>query len=81
MVWGILAAHDAMTATSARAEAKFRSLKIDYLVECPTSPILPQPGSIEADLARGEIPDWLELLSAKGDALQIYRVRTKTQHP
>jgi hypothetical protein len=75
MTWGILAAHDALSATAIQAEAKFRALKIDYLVECPTSAVRPTPKSIEADLARGHVPDWLEKLSADNDALQIYRVR------
>lgn len=76
MAWGILAAHDALTASSAAAEEKFRTLNIDYLVECPGSPHPPPPGSMEADLARGKTPGWLQLLSAKDEALQIYRVRT-----
>jgi len=75
MTWGILAAHDAVTATSAQAEGKMRALKIDYLVECPTNTVPPAPKSIEEDLARGQVPAWLEKLSAKGDALQIYRVQ------
>jgi hypothetical protein len=78
MTWGILAAHDAVSATATQAEAKFRALKIDYLVECPTDNVRLAPDSIEADLARGQIPAWLEKLSAKGDALQIYRVRATT---
>jgi hypothetical protein len=78
MTWGILAAHDAVSATATQAEAKFRTLKIDYLVECPTDNVRLAPDSIEADLARGQVPDWLEKLSAKGDALQIYRVRAST---
>jgi len=76
MSWGILAAHDAISTPSSLAEAKFRSLKIDYLVECPTSTFIPQPGSIETDLAQGKIPGWLEKLSTRNEALQIYRVRT-----
>jgi len=77
MTWGILAAHDALSASSALAEAKFRALKIDYLAECPASPVAPAPHSIEADLARGRIPAWLQLLSTKDEALQIYRVRAR----
>ena len=75
MAWGILAAHDAMSAPATQAEAKFRALKIDYLVECPASPVHPLPGSIEADLERGKVPLWLDVLTAKNEALQIYRVR------
>jgi hypothetical protein len=75
MTWGILAAHDAVSAPAALAEAKFRALKIDYLVECPSDNVHRAPGSIEADLARGQVPDWLEKLSARDDTLQIYRVQ------
>jgi hypothetical protein len=75
MTWGILAAHDALTTPIPLAEEKFRTLKIDYLVECPTSKVPPARQSIEADLARGPVPGWLEKLSTKDDALQIYRVR------
>jgi hypothetical protein len=75
MTWGILAAHDAVSAPATLAEAKFRALKIDYLVECPSDNVHRAPGSIEADLARGQVPDWLEKLSARDDTLQIYRVQ------
>lgn len=76
MTWGILAAHDALSATAVQAEAKVRALKIDYLVDCPTdSTVHRAPKSIEADLAHGQVPGWLEKLSAKDDVLQIYRVR------
>lgn len=78
MSWGILAAHATLTASSSRAEAMFRTLAIDYLVECPRSSFHPTAGSIEADIARGKTPAWLEPLSASDDALQIYRVRTGT---
>ena len=77
MSWGILAAHDALSASSAQAEAKFRALKIDYLAECPASPVTPEPGSIEADLKQGNVPGWLQPLSDKSDALQIYGVRSR----
>ena len=77
MSWGILAAHDALSANSAQAEAKFRALKIDYLAECPASPVAPEPGSIEADLKQGNVPGWLQPLSGKTEALQIYGVRAR----
>jgi len=76
MVWGILAAHEALAARTSKAERIFRDLKIDYLVECPANPVQPAPGSIEWDLNRGQVPDWLQPLSAKSDALQIYQVRS-----
>jgi hypothetical protein len=75
MNWGILAAHDALSANSAQAEAKFRALNVRYLVECAAGPVDQPRGSIEADLARGKIPAWLEPLAAKDEALQIYLVR------
>ena len=77
MSWGILAAHDAMSANGIQAEAKFRALKIDYLVECPASPVAPSPGSIEAELAQGKVPAWLQPLSDQNEALKIYRVRPR----
>ena len=79
MTWGILAAHEALSAPSAQAEAKFRALKIDYVVACPGDNVHPAPNSIETDLARGQVPDWLEKLSAKNETLQIYRVRTESR--
>jgi hypothetical protein len=76
MTWGILAAHDALSAGAAQAEAKIRALKIDYVAACPADDTVhPAPKSIEADLMHGQAPHWLERLSAKDDALQIYRVR------
>jgi hypothetical protein len=75
MVWGILAAHDALTAKGAEAEREFRDLKVDYLVECLASPAR-SPDSIEWDLHHGRIPDWLQPLSAGRQALQIYRLRS-----
>ena len=75
MAWGSLAAQDAMSAPTTKAEKKFRTLIVDYLVECPASPVHPQPGSIEADLEQGHVPPWLKVLTAKTEALQIYRVQ------
>ena len=77
MVWGILAAHEAVTANAAQAEAKFRALKIDYLVECLASRERPPPGSVEADVTEGRVPAWLEPLSFKYEVLQVYRVRPR----
>jgi hypothetical protein len=76
MVWGILAAHDALATKTSKAERIFRNLKIDYLVECPADPAQSALGSIEWDVNHGQIPSWLQPLSAKSDALQIYRVRS-----
>lgn len=75
MTWGILASHDALNAPSATAEDKIRTLKADYLVECPTNALRVGPHSFEADVRRGRTPDWLQPLSIKGQTLQIYRVK------
>jgi hypothetical protein len=75
MSWGILAAHDALGAPSAAAELKFRALKADYLVECPTNALRVGPDSVEADVRRGRAPVWLQPLSPRGQTLQIYRIR------
>jgi hypothetical protein len=74
LTWGILAAHDALNASDAAAEAKVRALKADYLVECPTNKLRVGPHSFEADLRRGRVPAWLQPLSKPGQTLQIYRV-------
>jgi hypothetical protein len=75
MAWGILAAHDALNAPSAAAEAKVRALKPDYLVDCPTNPLRVGPQSLMADLRKGRIPDWLQPLPAKGQVLSVYGLK------
>jgi hypothetical protein len=77
MASSILASHGALAAKTVDAERKFRSLKVDYLAECPSSPVHPESGSIEWDLDHERIPDWLQPLSEKGSALQIYRLRKR----
>jgi len=74
MSWGILAAHDALGAAPADAEAKVRALNVAYLVECPTNALRVGPASFEAGLRRGVVPAWLQPVSAPGQVLQIYRV-------
>jgi hypothetical protein len=74
MSWGILAAHDALDATPAAAEARVRALKVDYLAECPANALRVGPASFEASLRRGVTPAWLRKLTAPGATLQIYRV-------
>jgi hypothetical protein len=74
MSWGILAAHEAQAAPQAQAEAKVRALKIDYVVECPATPLRVPAASFEGDLRRGVVPPWLRKVSGPNDLLQIYRV-------
>jgi hypothetical protein len=74
LTFGILAAHDALDAVDAAAQAKVRALRADYLVECPGNALRVGPHSFEADLRRGHVPAWLQPLSKRGQTLQIYRV-------
>ena len=74
MSWGILAAHDALGAAPADAEAKVRALNVAYVVECPANPLRVGPTSFEAGLRKGDVPSWLTKVSAPGDVLQVYRV-------
>ena len=80
MSWGILAAHDALAAKPAAAEAKIRALKIDYVVECPANALRVGPDSFEAGLRHGFTPPWLAKLSSATDTLQIYRVQPPARH-
>ncbi len=74
MAWGILAAHDALGANPAAAEAKVRALKADYVVDCPTNALRVGPTSFEAGLRHGQTPPWLTKLSSPGQVMQVYRV-------
>jgi hypothetical protein len=74
MSWGILAAHDALGAAPADAEAKVRALNVAYVVECPANALRVGPASFEAGLRKGQIPPWLQPMSAPGQVLQIYKV-------
>ena len=75
--WGILAAHDALSARASAADSKVRALKVSYVVVCAAASDKPPRGSLGDDLANGEVPGWLETLSAKSETLQIFRVRAR----
>jgi len=81
MAWGILAAHDALGAAPTDAEARVRALNVAYVVECPANPLRVGPSSFEAALRRGQVPGWLQPVSAPGQVLQIYRVLPATRSP
>jgi len=74
MTWGILAAHDALTAPAARAEGAVRALRVTYIVDCPAHALRAPAGSLAADLRQGRPPVWLQPLSRPDQPLQIYGV-------
>lgn len=74
MTWGILAAHDALSAPAARAEAQVRALRVTYVLDCPAHPLRAAPGGLAADLRAGHPPAWLQPLSGPGQPLHIFRV-------
>ena len=73
----ILAAHNALNAPPASAEARVRALRVTYVVDCPPYPMVVAPGSFGARLRAGQTPVWLEPLSAPKATLRIYGVRPK----
>jgi len=82
MSWGILAANHALSAPPSEDERAARALKANYVVTCPAR--LGQMNhaglgreSLQVRLDHGEVPAWLERLSAPADPLQIYRVRPR----
>jgi hypothetical protein len=80
MSWGILAAHDALSAEPAAARGKVHALHVAYVVACPAhsgwfSHVSKPPLSLLRGLDRDASPAWLEPLSAPGAALRVYRVR------
>jgi hypothetical protein len=74
MTWGILAAHDALTTPTNRAESAVRALHTTYIVDCPVHVLRAPSDSLAADLRRGNPPAWLQRLSSPGQPLQIYGV-------
>jgi len=82
MTWGIKASRAAYAATPAAAEAKVRALGVTYILNCPSHVTqsdrwsLPRTG-LQFALDHGQIPAWLEPLSAPDAPLQIYRVRRR----
>ena len=80
MSWGILAAQDALSAAPEAALAKARALHVVYVVACPAhadlfNHVSAPVGSLLRRLDWDAAPDGLESLSARGEALHIYRVR------
>ncbi len=73
MVWGILAAHEALTSPVASAEPKVRALKATYVVVCRSSGDPAPRGSIQRDLASDRRPAWLDRISGETETLQIFR--------
>jgi hypothetical protein len=71
----ILAVHQVVDGPPARAEARVRALRADYIVDCPTYPLMSNDASFGPWLRRAPTPPWLERLSTPKDRLQIYRVR------
>ena len=74
----ILAAHNALNAPPAVAEARVRRLGVTYVVDCPAYPMYAARGSFGAGLRAGQTPAWLEPLSTPKATLKIYRVRPAT---
>jgi hypothetical protein len=71
----ILAAHNALNASPATAEARVRQMGVGYIVDCPPYPMSVDKGSFGDRLRAGQTPAWLEALSRPKATLKIYRVR------
>jgi hypothetical protein len=74
MTWGILAAHDALSAPAAQAEGQVRALHTTYVVDCPAHLLRSPAGGLGDDIRKGRAPSWLQRVSEPGQPLQIYRV-------
>lgn len=86
MTYGILAAHRALAAGPGADEAAVRGMGAAYVLDCPSQArqfnhLSLGPASLQQRLDRGEAPAWLEPLSARGEVLQIYRVRGADGRP
>jgi hypothetical protein len=80
---GILAAHRALAAPPEDARTLLTQMGAAYVVICgPRPPAgLAEPArgaSLWAALAAGRVPAWLELVSGKGEAFSVYRLRKAT---
>jgi hypothetical protein len=73
----ILAAHEAFAAGPAAAEAHVRTLRADYIADCPGLFIGVGPGTLAWELRQGRPPAWLVPLSPRAATLQLYRVRRR----
>jgi hypothetical protein len=82
MAWGDLATHAALAAPVGRALEQVRALKADYVLECRAHSRHWDRSGMAADalqrrLDAGRPPPWLQPLSPKGSALEIYRVASR----
>jgi hypothetical protein len=75
MVFGILAAHTALSAPPIAAERHVRALKVTYLLDCPAHRVDEPSGSLADRLRSGPTPAWLERLSPPAAPIPIFRVR------
>lgn len=84
MNWGIMAARSVLIADAddpgeAGAEARARALGVSYLLNCPVHRVnadrvkIPT-NSLQAEMDRGDWPDWLELISNEKDPILVFRV-------
>jgi hypothetical protein len=74
MTWGILAAHDALSAPPGEDERKVRALHVAYVIDCPAHQLRTPPSSLAARL-RSSPPPWLEKLTPPGARVQAWRVK------
>jgi hypothetical protein len=79
MTYGILSAHEALSAPPGPDEKIARRLGAAYFVTCPARNGQLNhhlgPNSLQVRLDQGRAPAWLESISRPGDPLQAYRVR------
>ncbi len=75
MSTAILAAHEALQAPTAEAQARIRALGVTYVVDCPGRGSQETAGSFAVDLRTKSSPPWLQPLSVPADVLHIYRLR------
>jgi len=75
MDWGILSAHDALTARQSEAEGQLRRLRVRYVLDCRDSPVKGGAGSLASDLRHGHTPAWLQALSTPDQVIGVYGLR------
>ena len=63
VVFGILAAHEALSAPAIQAQARVRALQATYVLDCPAHRLDEGAGSLADLLRAGPTPTWLERLS------------------
>jgi len=81
-IWpAILAVNRVFSSAPTVAEAQFRRLSADYVVDCPNYGIPINRGGLGAELRAGHIPPWLRLVSQPGARLHIYKVLPPLRPP